>query len=127
MMASPIKKNAQVLGSVVVFYLIVVIQAHFAIGKKHAFKKNHSFTLDSPVYWMVYCLKYLIILFVFFRILLKTNPDLPNGSNPTSTETKRFFFGCFCWILMEATIFCLIFWIFIRLFATSPCFKKTKN
>ena len=39
-MASPIKKNAQVLRSVVFFYLIVMIQAHFAIGKKHAFKKE---------------------------------------------------------------------------------------
>ena len=47
-MASPIKKNAQVLGSVVVFYLIVVIQAHFAIGKKHAFKKEPLLHLRQP-------------------------------------------------------------------------------
>ena len=39
-MASPIKKNAQLLGSIVVFYLIEMIQTPFAIGKKHAFQKG---------------------------------------------------------------------------------------
>ena len=40
MVTSPIKKNAKILGSIVVFYLIEMIQAPFAIGKKHAFKKG---------------------------------------------------------------------------------------
>ena len=80
-------------------------------------KKDHRKQPQISYYFVV----------VFSEFLLKTNPDLPNGSNPTSTETERFILDVFCWIPMEATIFCLIFWIFIRVFATFPCFMKIKN
>ena len=55
------------------------------------------------------------------------NPDLTDIHIPTLTDTRRFILDVFFWIPMEAAILCLIVWIWVRVFAVCPSFKKTKK